>query len=174
MFYVGPAIDCVLCRSGDQLCVLCLVPRPTREYEGFDWQGDLPLKFPQRDLFIYEMHVRGFTCHESSQVKFPGTYLGVVEKLDHLKELGVNCIELMPCHEFNELEYYSYNSILGLRNFALIVGNVVPSNTTTADSDSFNSWWFYKGEYIVGAAKGERGHVLWIAGGTNIGICPFP
>lgn len=51
----------------------------------FDWEGDLPLKFPQRDLFIYEMHVRGFTRHESSKSKFPGTYLGVVEKLDYLK-----------------------------------------------------------------------------------------
>ncbi|XP_059287702.1 isoamylase 1, chloroplastic isoform X2 [Lycium ferocissimum] len=79
----------------------------------FDWEGDLPLKFPQRDLVIYEMHVRGFTNHESSETKYPGTYRGVVEKLDHLKELGVNCIELMPCHEFNELEYYSYNSVLG-------------------------------------------------------------
>ncbi|XP_052198933.1 isoamylase 1, chloroplastic [Diospyros lotus] len=79
----------------------------------FDWEGDLPLKFPQRDLVIYEMHVRGFTRHDSSKTKFPGTFLGVVEKLDHLKELGVNCIELMPCHEFNELEYYSYNTILG-------------------------------------------------------------
>lgn len=51
----------------------------------FDWEGDLPLKFPQRDLFIYEIHVRGFTRHESSNSKFPGTYLGVVEKLDYLK-----------------------------------------------------------------------------------------
>ena len=51
----------------------------------FDWEGDLPLKFPQRDLVIYEMHVRGFTKHESSSTEFPGTYLGVVEKLDHLK-----------------------------------------------------------------------------------------
>lgn len=51
----------------------------------FDWEGDLPLKFPQRDLVIYEMHVRGFTRHESSNSKFPGTYRGVVEKLDHLK-----------------------------------------------------------------------------------------
>ncbi|KAE8675005.1 Isoamylase 1 [Hibiscus syriacus] len=59
------------------------------------------------------MHVRGYTRHESSGIQFPGTYCGVVEKLDHLKELGVNCIELMPCHEFNELEYYSYNSVLG-------------------------------------------------------------
>ncbi|KAK9268765.1 hypothetical protein L1049_000527 [Liquidambar formosana] len=78
----------------------------------FDWEGDLPLKYPQRDLIIYEMHVRGFTRHESSKTEFPGTYLGVVEKLDHLKEIGVNCIELMPCHEFNELENFSYNSVL--------------------------------------------------------------
>lgn len=51
----------------------------------FDWEGDLPLKHPQRDLVIYEMHVRGFTRHESSNAKFPGTYRGLVEKLEHLK-----------------------------------------------------------------------------------------
>ena len=53
----------------------------------FDWEGDLPLKYPQKDLIIYEMHVRGFTRHESSRTKFPGTYHGVMEKLDHLKVL---------------------------------------------------------------------------------------
>lgn len=53
----------------------------------FDWEGDLPLKYPHKDLIIYEMHVRGFTRHESSTCEFPGTYLGVVEKLDHLKVL---------------------------------------------------------------------------------------
>lgn len=36
-----------------------------------------------------------------------GTYAGVVEKLDYLKRLGVNAIELLPVHEFNELEYYA-------------------------------------------------------------------
>ncbi|XP_042497660.1 isoamylase 1, chloroplastic-like [Macadamia integrifolia] len=87
-----------------------MVPSQDRK---FDWKGDLPLKYPQKDLIIYEMHVRGFTRHVSSMTKFPGTYLGIVEKLDHLKELGINCIELMPCQEFNELEYYSYNSVLG-------------------------------------------------------------
>ncbi|TXG61130.1 hypothetical protein EZV62_012493 [Acer yangbiense] len=88
----------------------CRIPSCEDE---FDWEGDLPLKYPQRDLIIYEMHVRGFTKHESSRTEFPGTYLGLVEKLDHLKELGINCIELMPCHQFNELEYFSYNSVLG-------------------------------------------------------------
>lgn len=87
-----------------------MVPIPDDE---FDWDGDLPLKLPQRDLFIYEMHVRGFTNHNSSRVNYPGTYLGMVEKLEHLKELGVNAIELLPCQEFNELEYYSYNPVMG-------------------------------------------------------------
>jgi pullulanase/glycogen debranching enzyme len=27
-----------------------------------------------------------------------------------LQELGVNCVELMPCHEFNELEYSTSSS----------------------------------------------------------------
>ncbi|XP_050375350.1 isoamylase 1, chloroplastic isoform X2 [Argentina anserina] len=82
-------------------------------YAKFNWEGDLPLHYPEKDLIIYEMHVRGFTRHESSMTELPGTYLGLVEKLDHLKELGINCIELMPCHEFNELEYFGYNSVLG-------------------------------------------------------------
>ncbi|KAL6194575.1 hypothetical protein ACLB2K_035657 [Fragaria x ananassa] len=88
----------------------CMVPSFD---DKFNWEGDLPLNYPQKDLIIYEMHVRGFTRHESSMTELPGTYLGLVEKLDHLKELGINCIELMPCHEFNELEYFGYNSVLG-------------------------------------------------------------
>ncbi|KAL9224599.1 hypothetical protein vseg_000618 [Gypsophila vaccaria] len=86
---------------------------PSSSDEEFDWQDDQPLNLPKQDLIIYEMHVRGFTQHESSKTKYPGTYLGVTEKLDYLKELGINCIELMPCHEYNELEHYDYNSYTG-------------------------------------------------------------
>lgn len=35
-----------------------------------------------------------------------GTYEGLVEKLDYLQSMGINCIELLPIQEFNELEYY--------------------------------------------------------------------
>ena len=51
----------------------------------FDWQGDLPLKYHQKDIVIYEMHLRGFTKHDSSKTKHPGTYVGAVSKLDYLK-----------------------------------------------------------------------------------------
>ena len=72
--------------------------------EDFDWAGDKPLEIPQNDLVIYEMHVRSFTAHESSGIRFRGTYAGITEKIPYLKALGVNCIELMPIFEFDEFE----------------------------------------------------------------------
>jgi glycogen operon protein len=56
------------------------------------------------DLVIYEMHVRSFTRDPSSGVKFPGTFAGIRQKIAYLKELGVNCIELLPIFEFDEFE----------------------------------------------------------------------
>jgi hypothetical protein len=66
-----------------------------------------PLNLPMEDLVIYEMHVRGYTQHPTSATISPGTYAGMVERLDYLQGLGVNCVELLPVQEFNELEYYS-------------------------------------------------------------------
>ncbi len=71
--------------------------------EDFAWEGDRQLNIPMEDLVIYEMHVRGFTAHPSSQVEAPGAYAAIKEKIPYLKELGVNCIELMPIFEFDEL-----------------------------------------------------------------------
>ena len=74
--------------------------------DDFDW-GDMeaPL-LPMEDLIIYELHVRGFTKHESSGVFKPGTFAGLREKLPYLKELGVNVVELMPIFEFDEMQDY--------------------------------------------------------------------
>jgi isoamylase/glycogen operon protein len=70
----------------------------------FDWQGDKLPQIPSKDLVLYEMHIRGFTRDPSSEVHHPGTYLGVIEKIPYLKELGINALEIMPIHEFNENE----------------------------------------------------------------------
>jgi len=72
--------------------------------DDFDWEGDQQLNIPLEDIIIYEMHTRGFTAHESSGVDAPGTFAAIIEKLPYLKELGVNCIELMPVFEFDELD----------------------------------------------------------------------
>ena len=72
--------------------------------EDYDWEGDKPLELDQNKLVIYELHVRSFTVHPNSGVKFKGTYMGIIEKIPYLKELGVNCVELMPIFEFDEFE----------------------------------------------------------------------
>ncbi|PID56143.1 glycogen debranching enzyme GlgX [candidate division KSB3 bacterium] len=78
-------------------------------HDDFDWESDRPLEIPIEDLVIYEMHVRGFTQDPSSGVKYPGTYAAIHEKIPYLQELGINCVELMPIFEFDELEIF-FNS----------------------------------------------------------------
>ncbi len=70
----------------------------------FDWDGTRPPRIPLVDKVIYELHVRGFTRHPSSGVAHPGTYLGLIETIPYLKELGVTTVELLPVCEFDELE----------------------------------------------------------------------
>lgn len=72
--------------------------------DNFDWEGDQQLNTPLEDLVIYEMHPRGFTAHDSSGVDAPGAFAAIIEKIPYLKDLGVNCIELMPVFEFDELD----------------------------------------------------------------------
>jgi glycogen operon protein len=85
----------------------------------FDWREDAPLLTPLEDSILYELHVRGFTCHPSSAVSRPGTFAGLVEKIPYLKQLGVTAVELLPVHEFDENDCPFQNPLTGepLRNF---------------------------------------------------------
>lgn len=74
--------------------------------DDFDWKNTRRPLIPMEDLIIYEMHVRGFTYHKSSGVKYPGTFEGLREKIPYLKELGINAVELMPIFEFDEMSDY--------------------------------------------------------------------
>ena len=75
----------------------CVVP-----VEHFDWGDDIFLRRSWSETVIYEVHVRGFTQHESSGVDHPGTYQGVIEKIPYLKDLDITAVELLPVQEFNE------------------------------------------------------------------------
>uniref|UniRef100_A0A2P2MIS7 Isoamylase 3ic-like n=1 Tax=Rhizophora mucronata TaxID=61149 RepID=A0A2P2MIS7_RHIMU len=74
----------------------------------FDWGDNYKFpNIPEKDLVIYEMNVRAFTVDKSSGLdpRIQGSYLGLIEKIPHLLELGVNAVELLPVFEFDEFEF---------------------------------------------------------------------
>lgn len=79
--------------------------------DAFDWQDDSWICPKPEELVIYELHVRDMTIHESSGLPpgKRGRYLGLSESghrggLDYIKNLGVNAVELLPVHEFANIE----------------------------------------------------------------------
>lgn len=89
--------------------------------EGFREFPELPLIHPLKSI-IYELHVRDFTVHNNSGVDEKGRYLGLTETgttcngfktgLDHLEELGVTHVHIMPISDFvtvDELNPIEYN-----------------------------------------------------------------
>ncbi|MFC4556507.1 glycogen debranching protein GlgX [Georgenia faecalis] len=89
----------------------------------FDWGHDRPPAHEYHDSVIYEAHVKGLTqLHPSVPEEYRGTYLGIADPavIEHLTQLGVTAIELMPVHQFvNDphlqekglSNYWGYNTI---------------------------------------------------------------
>jgi len=74
----------------------------------FDWQGDTRLAVNQSDLVIYEMHVGAF-YDPTPFGGGPGKFTDAIAKLDHLANLGVNAVELLPIAEFPTDNSWGYN-----------------------------------------------------------------
>ena len=70
----------------------------------FDWKEDKAPELSKNELMIYKLHVRGFTKDLSSMRKSGGTFAGVKNRIEYLKNLGFTAIELMPVYEFEEME----------------------------------------------------------------------
>jgi malto-oligosyltrehalose trehalohydrolase len=69
----------------------------------FRWKGTWNGR-PWREAVIYELHVGTFTPQ--------GTYAGVAQKLDRLKETGITAIELMPLSDFAGRRNWGYDGVL--------------------------------------------------------------
>ncbi len=73
------------------------------ERDPFDFQAHPRPRHSWQETVIYELHIGGFTKRPDSGVSPDrrGTYLGVIEKIPYLKELGVTTIELLPIQAFD-------------------------------------------------------------------------
>jgi maltooligosyltrehalose trehalohydrolase len=71
---------------------------PHFEWTDVEWKG-----LALGDMIQYELHVGTFTSE--------GTFEGIISKLDYLKELGVNTIELMPVAQFPGTRNWGYDGV---------------------------------------------------------------
>ncbi|ABX09307.1 glycogen debranching protein [Prochlorococcus marinus] len=84
------------------------------ERDQFDFQSYPRPKHSWDKTIIYELHVGGFTKSSESDVKdkIKGTFLGLIEKIPYLKQLGVTTLELLPVFAFDTTD-----SPYGLNNY---------------------------------------------------------
>jgi len=71
------------------------------EKPGYTWQNPTYTRPANEDLVIYELLVRDFLADHS--------YTSLIDSLDYLQNMGVNCIELMPIMEFEGNISWGYN-----------------------------------------------------------------
>ncbi len=93
------------CGSNVDKCLKSVVV----DIDDYDWQEDSHPRHSFAKSVIYEMHIGGFTRHQSSNIakNKRGTYAGIIEKIPYLKELGITAVELMPVHQFDPSEHHA-------------------------------------------------------------------
>jgi len=81
-----------------------------------DWQKDNgPSINHPNEAILYELHIRDVLIHPASGITHQGKYLGLAEKgtkgpngvgtgLDHIKELGITHVHLLPTCDFNSVD----------------------------------------------------------------------
>ena len=92
-------------------------------HDTFDWGDDTRPRVQWSDTVVYELHVRGFTMrHPDVPEELRGTYAGLAHPaaIQHLLDLGVTAVELMPIHQYasethlqhrDKANYWGYNSV---------------------------------------------------------------
>ncbi|WP_448162470.1 type I pullulanase [Bacillus mobilis] len=85
------------------------------------WKANKKPKFKNpEDAIIYELHVRDLSIQPESGIKQKGKYLGVTEKgtkgpegvktgLDHIKDLGVTHVQLLPIFDYASVNEENLN-----------------------------------------------------------------
>ena len=89
------------------------------------WDEDKSPEIKPSDIIVYELHHRDFSVHQTSGISNKGKYLALTEEgtknpdglatgIDHLKEIGVTYVQLLPSTDFitvdeTRLESNQYN-----------------------------------------------------------------
>ncbi|WP_333672532.1 alpha amylase C-terminal domain-containing protein [Elioraea tepidiphila] len=114
----------------------CLV-RPAHNYPWHDARWRPP---PFHELIIYQLHV-GVFWGADPEVPHYGTFLDVVARIPHLRDLGVTAIQLLPIQEYDGhfglgyagLDYFSPEMLYQVEDQAELARHLVAVNALLAE-----------------------------------------
>lgn len=81
-----------------------VIDMSTTDPEGWD-RDERPVVKSPADLVIYEMHHRDFSVARQD-AQYPGKFLALTEDwaIQHLKELGVNAVHILPSYDYGSVD----------------------------------------------------------------------
>jgi 1,4-alpha-glucan branching enzyme len=153
----------------------------------FNWTNDTPASLALNGLVIYELHIGTF-YNPNSSGSTPATFLDATNRLDYVKSLGVNAVEVMPISEFPgamswgynpadifAADNYSYGGPDGFKTFVLacharglgVILDVVHNHYGPSDLDlwNFDGW--------AGTNSLGGGGIYFYESNTNWEITPW-
>ena len=76
-----------------------------RDTDPEGWANDRPVRHQPQDIVVYEMHHRDFSVNQPL-AQNPGKFLALTEPwaIDHLKELGINAVHILPSYDFGSVD----------------------------------------------------------------------
>jgi maltooligosyltrehalose trehalohydrolase len=78
-------------------------PSQAVDISAFHWEDESWVNHSLDNYLLYELHTGTFTAE--------GTFHAIESKLDYLKALGVNAIELMPIAQFSDSRNWGYDGV---------------------------------------------------------------
>jgi isoamylase len=121
-------------RTADRRDSAPFVPKAIVTSPYFDWANDRNPRTPWHETILYELHVKGFTVlHPDVDPELRGTYAGLAHPaaIEHLLQLGVTAVELMPVHQFVHDHYLIDRSLRNYWGYSTI-GFLAPHNAYAA------------------------------------------
>jgi 1,4-alpha-glucan branching enzyme len=146
-----------------------------RQLSGYQWSPFTPPRF--ENFLIYELHVGTFAGRGDQHLTDWATFAEVESKFGYIREMGFNCIEPLPVHEYvmdrawgyNPASFFapesSYGSPAELQRFVdsahcvglAVIFDVVYNHFSTGD----NVLWEYDGYPDQGGIYVEGGQQTW-------------
>lgn len=75
----------------------------------FDWFGDNFQMPSWNEMVIYELHIGTFGRNAPNQIS---DFASAINRLDYLRDLGINAIEVLPAFDFDTATSMGYNTAL--------------------------------------------------------------